>query len=86
MSGQTLQVTEVFVCLSALFGGVPATDDLFYQPSARPAILAINVGLRLEHCVSMDVLVRMPKATDIFNPESPQTFLGMHVLIGYTSV
>lgn len=88
MSGQTLQVIEVFVCLSALtlIEGVPATDYLFYQSSARPTILAMNGYLRLEHCVSMEVLVRMPKGTDIFSPESPRTFVGMHVLIGYTPV
>ena len=86
MSGQTLQVTEIFLCLSALIGEVPGTDDLFYQSNTIPAILAINGCFRLEHCVSMDVFGRMPKGTDSFNPESPQSFVGRHVLLGYTSV
>lgn len=60
MSGQTLQIIEIQVCLGALIGGGPTIDYLFSQSNTRPAILAFNDCFRLKHYVSMEVLVRMP--------------------------
>lgn len=71
---------------SALIGGVPTTDYLFYQSNTGLETLAINYCFRLKYCVSMEVIVRMPKRTDILNHEFQQTFVGVLMFVEYISV